>query len=49
MVLIPVLVNDIVGPSKMSYGLGGMFTVMALPMMIGPPIAGLSPYFRVFG
>ena len=41
-VLIPVMVNEIVGPSKMSYGLGSMFTIMAFPMTIGPPIAGQS-------
>lgn len=39
-VLIPVITRDIVGPSKMSYALGSMFTFMAFPMMLGPPIAG---------
>ncbi|EDO35637.1 predicted protein, partial [Nematostella vectensis] len=39
-VLIPVITSDIVGASKMSYALGGMFSVMAFPMMLGPPIAG---------
>ena len=38
--LIPLVTSDIVGPEKMSYGLGSAFTVMAFPMFLGPPIAG---------
>lgn len=39
-VLIPVITREIVGTQKMSYALGSMFTFMAFPMMLGPPIAG---------
>ena len=39
--LIPLVTNDIVGAEKMSYALGSAFTVMAFPMFLGPPIAGL--------
>lgn len=39
--LIPLVTSDIVGAEKMSYGLGSAFTVMAFPMFLGPPIAGL--------
>lgn len=39
--LIPLVTSDIVGPEKMSYALGSAFTVMAFPMFLGPPIAGI--------
>ena len=39
--LIPLVTSDIVGADKMSYALGSAFTVMAFPMFLGPPIAGL--------
>lgn len=39
-VLIPVITSDIVGTEKLSYALGSIFTFMAFPMMLGPPIAG---------
>ena len=42
--LIPLVTNDIVGPHKMSYALGSAFTVMAFPMFLGPPIAGLYTF-----
>lgn len=42
--LIPLVTNDIVGPNKMSYALGSAFTVMAFPMFLGPPIAGLYTF-----
>ena len=41
-VLIPVITSDIVGAEKLSYALGSMFTFMAFPMMLGPPIAGTT-------
>ena len=41
MLLIPLVTSDIVGAEKMSYALGSAFTVMAFPMFLGPPIAGL--------
>ena len=40
LVLNPVIVCDILGPDKVSYGLGLIFFVIAIPRTVGPLIAG---------
>ena len=40
LVLNPVIVCDILGPQKVSYGLGITFFVIAIPRTLGPLIAG---------
>ena len=40
LVLNPVIVYDILGPDKVSSGLGLIFFVMAIPQTVGPLIAG---------
>lgn len=40
LILNPVIVCDILGPKKVSYGLGMTFFVIAIPRTLGPLIAG---------
>ena len=40
LILNPVIVCDILRPSKVSYGLGITFFVIAIPLALGPLIAG---------
>lgn len=43
-VLIPLVTLDIVGAARMSYALGSSFTVMAFPLLVGPPLAGIITF-----
>lgn len=40
LIINPVIVCDILGPQKVSYGLGMIFFVIAIPRTLGPLIAG---------
>ena len=40
LIINPVIVCDILGPEKVSYGLGATFFVIAIPRTLGPLIAG---------
>ena len=39
-VLIPLVTKHIVGVQKLSPALGSLFMIMAIPTMLGPPVAG---------
>ena len=39
--LIAVVTSDIVGPSKLAQALGALYGVIAVPMIFGPPLAGI--------
>ena len=39
-VLIPLLTKEIVGIKRLSSALGSLFMIMAIPTMLGPPVAG---------
>lgn len=38
---VAVITGDIAGRSKLSQAIGNMFGVVAIPMMLGPPVAGM--------
>lgn len=45
--LIAITTSDIVGPGKLPQALGGLYGVIAFPMIFGPPLAGMCA-LRVF-
>lgn len=39
--LIAITTSDIVGPGRLPQALGGLYGVIAFPMIFGPPLAGM--------
>ncbi len=44
-VLIPLVTKKIVGVQRLSPALGSLFMIMAIPTMLGPPVAGKRRLF----
>lgn len=43
--LVGPIIFDIVGPTDLSEGLGWFFTVTTIPVMLGPPTAGIELFY----
>ena len=44
-VLIPLVTKEVVGIKRLSPALGSLFMIMAVPTMLGPPVAGKYSYY----